>query len=193
MAGGNGTRQARDWYPTPPEATIALLGSPWTPSHDEPVWEPAAGDGAMVAPLIAAGFAVTATDIEPMGENIGRQNFLHTRTLRAPQIITNPPFNLAEQFIRQAMGLKADYLALLLKATYWHAAGRMPLWREYRPSAILPLTWRLDFMGLGQPTMDCSWVVWTARPSRGPVEVEYFPLEKPGNARTLGLFEKEPT
>src|SRR5207253_6736132 len=51
-----------DAYFSPPEATAALL----TIEHDKlprTLWEPAAGDGAIVGPLRAAGCQVVATDL----------------------------------------------------------------------------------------------------------------------------------
>lgn len=94
-------------------------------------------------------------------------------------IITNPPFSLAEQFIRKAHTYLCNSgicFAFLLKSQYWHSKNRLALFRECKPSYVLPLTWRPDFTGQGASLMDMMWCVWTeTRPSR----THYIPLERP--------------
>lgn len=168
MAGGNPAtgRQADDFYPTPPEVTQALLRR-YPRLAEEWIWEPAAGDFAMAAELEAIGAEVSATDINPRSPRVGRHDFLDSRTISTPftAIITNPPFNLAAKFIERAHFLARNspslsFVALVLKSTYWHAASRTTLFRNWPPTAIHPLTWRPDFMGRGAPTMEISWAVW---------------------------------
>lgn len=38
-------------------------------------------------------------------------------------IVTNPPFSLAEEFIRRALSITPN-VAMLLKQTYWNVGGR---------------------------------------------------------------------
>jgi hypothetical protein len=60
------TDRGLDPYFSPPEATASLLGieAEHLPKR---IWEPAAGDGAIVRPLQAAGFTVMASDIVDYG------------------------------------------------------------------------------------------------------------------------------
>jgi len=97
------------------------------------------------------------------------------------EIITNPPFNLSEQFIRHAIG-QAGVVAMLLKSQYWHAQKRIDLFKEYPPAYVLPLTWRPDFLfdqranGVkGSPTMEVHWTVWV----QGDYDTRYRLLKKP--------------
>lgn len=127
------------------------------------VWECACGDGALSKVFLAAGAQVLSTDLYDRGYGRGGQDFLKINRLPAPDcdIVTNPPFNLAEEFIRHAvLYLKAPRVFLLLKATYWHASKRIALWEECKPSWHLPITFRLDFTGAGSPTMELAWFVW---------------------------------
>lgn len=162
IAGGNGKRTADDFYATPPEALIALLRS--GALHDFPsrIWEPACGDGAMSRLLLADRFDVVSTDLVDRGyeDGLGGIDFLATTVPLAQGIITNPPFALAAKFIQHAWNLRIPFVALLLKATFFHAASRVQMFEEIPPAWILPVTWRLDFTGGGAPTMDCSWFVW---------------------------------
>jgi hypothetical protein len=63
-------------------------------------------------------------------------------------------------------------MALLLKATYWHAAKRIDLFRRHPPAAVHPLTWRVDFDGRDAPTMDVCWNVWQT----GTTGTRYEPI-----------------
>lgn len=172
-------RKPADLYPTPVDGTeslvpvlnvmrdhLALTG----PCR---VWEPACGDGRMARVLEWHGFDVFGSDFrETPGYGIGGIDFLKDapRTTGLiphdsfDMIVTNPPFSLAEQFIRKALSITPN-VAMLLKATYWNAASRLPFFHEHRPAFVLPLTWRLAFLESERgksPLMDCVWVVWSA-------------------------------
>lgn len=176
MAGAGGNRAKDDFYPTPAEVTEALLNV-WTPPAS--VWEPACGKGDISEVLKLYGHEVTSTDSVDRG--YGQQaDFLATTRRRADCIITNPPFCLAEEFIRHAQILGVDTMALLLKSTYWHATTRTRLFREWQPSHIYALTWRPDFRGQGAPVMECAWFVWEGNAK----ETTYNVLPRPSG----GLF-----
>jgi len=160
MSGGNPAegREERDLYRTPTEAVLALLqcGERFSPT----IWEPACGDGRIVRPFEAAGHKVIASDIHPLG--VGKKvDFLKVPPKPiANDIITNPPFDLAEEFIRHALAFQPRLLVLLLKATYWHADKRAREWDAIGPSRVYAMAFRLDFKDLGAPAMECSWFVW---------------------------------
>lgn len=169
IIGGHGQRQKWDYYPTPPECTVALMEWLDLPPSTV-VWEPAAGEGRMADVIARYVGKVISTDIQT-----------GTDFLTAPLpdkdvgwIITNPPFSRSVEFIRHANELNRPF-ALLLKSQYWHSARRKPLFDEIRPAAVLPLTWRPDFLGQGASMMDMIWCVW-----RGKHAVTiYHPLSKP--------------
>lgn len=88
-----------DLYQTPPWVTAELM--PHLPERLR-IWEPACGDGKMVAALKDAGHTVRATDI---GDGSG-VNFLHCQDADGIDgIITNPPFSLAREFAQHALDL----------------------------------------------------------------------------------------
>lgn len=179
ISGGNSAagRRQSDLYPTPPEVTVALLRFLNFPSGVS-VWEPAAGDGDMADVISQYAFPVYVTDIRD------GTDFLQSCIDGADWIITNPPFSLAEEFIRHAAELNKPF-AMLLKAQYWHAAKRAKLFEELPPSYILPLTWRPDFFFKerdgkkgGSPLMDVMWCVWLT-PWMKNVQTVYQPLLRP--------------
>ncbi len=185
LTGGSGKtkRRALDFYPTPPEATKALMN--FLKLDPCVVWEPACGDGSMSKVIEGYGHTVISSDIASECAGLSNQDFLRDNS--APQhkvdaIITNPPFNLSEAFIRRALQI-APTVAMLLKSQYWHAKVRYPLFAQHPPAYILPLTWRPDFLfntrkegeKKGAPTMEVAWTVWIT----GDRSAKYQPLLKP--------------
>lgn len=161
-------RKPADLYPTPPDCTYSLLPhlEEFLPvgSH---VLEPACADGQMSKALEEFGYIVDSTDLRPdVKYGTGGVDFLSDETY-LPQdyydaIITNPPFNAAEQFIRRALQ-HAPVVAMLLKAQFWNTKNRKALFRATRPALELNLTWRPAFLEAERgksPLMDCMWVVW---------------------------------
>lgn len=163
MAGGNPEdgRQEDDFYATPPEATKALLAAygPFLKDRGT-ILEPCCGDGAISKVLESEGYSVVSSDLVARG--YGTQQNIFDVQYGHPITITNPPFSIAEEIVRCVLGkLKSDCLCLLLKSTFFHADDRAQyLFNEFRPTRIYALPWRLDFMGLGRPTMECSWFIW---------------------------------
>lgn len=167
--GGNkDNRRSLDFYPTPPEVTIALMD--FLKLDPMIIWEPACGSGAMSNILKEYGHTVIETDIATGND------YLYTKGT-ADAIITNPPFNLSEQFITKAL-TESNIVAMVLKSQYWHAKKRLDLFSKNPPTYILPLTWRPDFMNGergGSPTMEVIWTVWI----KGDPKSKYIPLQKP--------------
>lgn len=177
-------RHSLDFYPTPPSATIALIKH-LRLGPENMVWECASGEGDMAKVFQHFQIDCIGTDIKD------GHDFLKIQGLsggRFPNwIITNPPFNLAAEFIRHAYSLNINF-ALLLKSQYWHASNRSKLFQECQPTEILPLSWRIDYKykerGLGNekqgsPTMDHIWCVWERDLQGKLTPTTYQPLPKP--------------
>lgn len=178
MLAGQGNRRADDFYPTPRTATVALLWRFGHLLHPGPVWESACGDGAVSRVLVEHGHSVLSTDLVWRGYGVPGVDYLKARSAGGGPIVTNPPFNLAEPFIRKAVA-EASIVAMLLKANFWNAKTRIPLFEETRPRWIAQMTWRLDFTGQGRGLMDCCWCVWT-RGWEGACETVLLPRPDEG-------------
>jgi hypothetical protein len=181
--GKSESRREMDFYPTPGEVTIALLDFLALPSCV--IWEPACGDGAMSRVMQQRGHQVISTDLRHTGFGIGGIDFLNAQHRNCDAVITNPPFNVADQFIRKALSL-APVVAMVLKSQYWHAQKRFDLFDQLPPAWVLPLTWRPDFLNGargGAPTMDCIWTVWRV----GDTDTKYKPLRKPAAIKQASL------
>ncbi len=149
ITGGNTAykRSETDFYPTPPEATQALLDF-LKLDHESIIWEPACGEGHMLSVMRNNGYIAIGTDI-----NTG-SDYLKVPKIDCDWIITNPPFSLSQDFINKSIEHHKPF-AFLLKSQYWHAKKRFDLFNEHKPQYILPLTWRPDFLfksrGTGHP------------------------------------------
>ena len=185
IAGGNTAykRAASDFYPTPPDVTVALMRFLGLDKRTI-IWEPACGEGHMVRVMEAMGYLVIGTDIQ------SGDDFLTTPLMDCDWIITNPPFSQSEAFIRRCME-HGKAFCLLLKSQYWHAKKRKPLFEKMPPEWILPLTWRPDFLfkkrGSGAPLMDVMWALW--EPAYGNRYItRYLPLDRP-TAEEMEMLE----
>lgn len=157
-------RNAADFYATPPECTAVLLENYGGMFRNGRVWEPACGDGAISKVLEADGLDVVSTDLHDRGYGEGGMNFL-TSDCSCQSIITNPPFHLAAQFIERAVQKEIPF-AMLLKATYWHAAKRTELFNRTMPLAVIAMSWRpaMSPERGKSGTMDFIWTVWRSKP-----------------------------
>lgn len=165
FAKGEAVREAADFYPTPPEPTRALLSAEGDRLTEfGGVWEPAAGDGAMVRELMAIGLMVYASDLIDRGCGAQIQSFYDYHDAPLKAIVTNPPFaecNADPGWVRHALEhLGVEYMALLLPINWLGAAGRAALWAQFPPARIYLMRWRIDFTGQGAPPMLNAWFVW---------------------------------
>lgn len=152
-----------DFYPTPPEATWALLEA--VPSWPEPIHEGACGDGAMVRVLQQYGRHVIATDLIDRGYGAGGQDFLQIKEPMGRSFVTNPPFKLATRFARHALSLGYEKVALLSRINFLNGTERSMLYALWPPKEVLVFPWRLqfarsDYKGKAKPMGDHCWIVW---------------------------------
>jgi hypothetical protein len=133
------------------------------------IWEPAAGDGAMVRPLKQAGFEVAASDIADyglLGCETGVDYLVATPPRGVRGVITNPPYRLAMPFARKAIG-EVPYVALLLRTNFLESVARLSFFRRHPPARLwlssrrLPMMHRLGWQGPRAPSNTCfAWFIW---------------------------------
>ena len=116
FSGNNlGQRKKSDFYETPYSMTRQFIEIGLF-DRSQPVLEPACGSGAIVRVLRETGFQdVRAYDLE--------KDFL-TETEPVAQIITNPPFSLALEFVLKAKEVAEERFAFLLPLSYLHGKER---------------------------------------------------------------------
>lgn len=173
MSAGRKKGDPLDRYDTPPEVTRAFLaawGGDLLGALD--VLEPAAGSGALLGPLAECWpmSSISAWDIEPRMDEVAQWDFL-TETPNEDDgeydvVITNPPFRLAEQFLRWAMIFvrPGGYVVLLLRAGFLESKARRNVLTQYPPLEVWFLRSRPKFTGPntdgGTDTAMYAWFVW---------------------------------
>lgn len=157
-------REKDDFYPTPPQATEALLRAE---SFTGDVWEPACGDGAISRVLQSHGHNVLSTDLIDRGFGTPRVDFLMEYKRRAPNIITNPPYKLALQFITKALELSNAKVAMLLRLAFLEGKTRRYLFTEYPLARVHVFSERINFARAGVDSgnggggmIAFAWFVW---------------------------------
>jgi hypothetical protein len=136
-----------DDYPTPPWATRALcefLIGQGIDISQQSVLEPACNRGHMAKPLAEYFASVDASDIHDYGYGAVRDflpqpMFMREAGRRVDWIITNPPFNLAADFAREANRRAKVGVALIVRSAWLESEER---YRElFSQSAMRPTFW----------------------------------------------------
>lgn len=174
-------RPGDDHYDTWPRVTRALLS---VERFGGSVWECCAGVGCMAEPLRAAGHQVCATTIgdrywprdRPRKRVEGGVDFLASRRLRAPNLVTNPPFRLTKAILRHAFSLEPAKVCLFLNVKFLAGIDRKDhLFQEFPPARVWVFADRITMYPHGwtgkrnQTTETMAWFVWDApfrRPNR---------------------------
>ena len=116
-----------DLYPTSPEATPKLIEAEPLPHV---LWEPCCGTGTIVKALRQAGHRVVATDLHDWGCPRSRAGVDFLTQRRAPAgtegIVFNPPYRLANAFVRHALTL-VPLVVALVPLTFQESIGRSDL------------------------------------------------------------------
>ncbi len=166
-----------DFFPTPRWATFALIDNE-TFSGD--IWESACGNGAMSDVLSQTGQKVTSTDLYDRGFGEGGIDFL-SEDRTAPNIVTNPPYNAAEGFVKSGLKAAERKFALLLRLAFLEGANRQrTIFSVAPPSRVWVFSERITFYPAGATvkgsgTTAYAWFVWD-KDSTG-TELRWF---KPG-------------
>ena len=87
------------------------------------VWEPACGDG-MMSKVLETKYRVISTDVADRGYGEPGVDFLAQTKARAPNIVTNPPFNLINAFVPKALSLTTGKVALLARLSFLEGTRR---------------------------------------------------------------------
>lgn len=166
-----------DFFPTPAWATYALIDNE---SFRGDIWESACGNGAMSEILAKAGGPVRSSDLYDRGFGEAGVDFLDT-PLRAQNVVTNPPYNAAEGFVKSGLAAAQRKFALLLRLAFLEGANRQrSIFSVAPPSRVWVFSERITFYPAGATikgsgTTAYAWFVWD-KDSSG-TEVRWF---KPG-------------
>lgn len=161
LVGTSAGRPDDDFYPTPPEATQALLDHE---TFEGTIWEPACGDGAICRVLEKNGLKLIATDLNYRDYGLGDVNFL-TSNMQSANIITNPPYKLAEEFIHKALKQTTGKVAMLCKLQFLEGAKRKVMFENTPLKKVYVFSKRLSMTRNGEKMKNSgmiafAWFVW---------------------------------
>lgn len=159
-----------DYFPTPPWATRALFKHVITNESlilGETCLEPACGQGHMSRTLSETFAGVTSSDVFNYGHG-NVVDFLSNFYMENSfdWVITNPPFKLAEDFIKKGLGVCKIGVAMLVRTVFIESVGRYNnLFNPIPPFAMAQFSERVP-MVKGRVDKKAStatgycWIVW---------------------------------
>ena len=151
-----------DFYPTPEWATQALLEQE---NFDGSIWECACGDGAMSEVIKQYGYNVYSSDLYERGYGEGGIDFVSSNK-KFDNIITNPPFHSAEQFVSSGIRNASKKFAHLLRLAFLESARRQTeIFNLNPPARVWVFSERITFypkgvVRKGNGTTAYAWFVW---------------------------------
>lgn len=127
----NTAREDNDFYATDPKAMELALPYLKQCGLSHKVWECACGEGHLSEVLKDNGYDVYSSDLIDRGYGEVK-DFLKCDTIWEGDILTNPPFKYAEQFVRQGMKLinQGNKVCLFLKIQFLESSKRYQLFKD---------------------------------------------------------------
>ena len=130
-------RQSEDYYATDPIAIDVLVNDGGV-TFDNCIWECACGEGHLSERLKSYGYDVCSTDLVDRGYGEGQLDFLTYNGIWDGDILTNPPYKYAKEFIEHAMEIIPDgkRVFMFLKIQFLEGKARKQLFEKYPPKCV---------------------------------------------------------
>lgn len=178
-------RAGNDFYATPIPATISLLAREEFTGR---ILEPACGQGHIIKAIkqwnpaadVCGIDIVRRADIFDLG-SMGEGDFLSFgfREGEYENVITNPPFSLAQQFIEKALYVASEKIAIFCKIQLLEGQSRRKMFENTNLKTVYVFSKRVSPLNDGRETdergrpwastMCFAWFVWDKRYSGDPV------------------------
>lgn len=168
-------REKNDYYATDPSAIDFLINSGIDICKD--VWEPACGEGHLSKRLKDYGYNVWSTDLIDRGYCDDVVDFLKYDKKWHGDIITNPPYKYAQEFVTKALDL-VDYnnrIFMFLKLQFLEGKSRRKLFDTKQLETLLVSSSRIicakngDFDNVSSSAVAYGWFVFKKFYGKDPV------------------------
>lgn len=159
-------REINDFYATDPKAAVVLL-------EVEPeltdIWEPACGAGHLAKVFAQYNRLAAASDLIDRGYGKPNVDFLQCNYHHDGDVVTNPPFRYAMEFVQKALELIPDRrkVAMFLRIQFLEGKARRKFFDEYPPQTVYIFNSRIkcamngDFEATkGSAALQYAWFVW---------------------------------
>ena len=176
-------REENDFYATDPKAVELLLDL--EDFSNGVIWECACGEGHLSKAIINKGLKCYSSDLIDRGfEKADVIDFLNYDADWFGNIITNPPYKYASEFIEKSMNIihNGFKVAMFLKIQFLEGKARKKLFTKYPPKKIYVSSSRLlcaknaDFDGMkagGGSAVAYAWFIWE-KGFEGQTTIEWF-------------------
>jgi len=121
----NGEREKDDFYPTPKYAVKELLKRE---GFNGNIWECACGEGDISEVFLKKGFDVKSTDLIDRG--FGEVGNFFEIDFVADNIVTNPPYKHALEFVNEAKKKSTGKIAMFLKTVFLESEKRRTMFED---------------------------------------------------------------
>lgn len=160
-----GEREKDDYYATEPKATEWLLK---LETFNGPILEPSCGEGHISEVLINGGYQVVSRDLIDRGYGEVADFLSADNTKWDGDIITNPPYKYAQEFVEKALQIIPDgcKVAMFLKVQYLEGKRRRKMFDTMPPKRIWVSSSRLkcaingDFDNMTGSATAYAWFIW---------------------------------
>lgn len=181
--GRSDVRHPDDFYATPAWCTRAI--APHLRLFPERgAYDPCAGSGAILDVMLDLGCTTSGLELDAerarqaqlRGHGVHSRDALGEYPWRVPErglVVTNPPYGLALEFVRRALG-ECSHVAMLLRLP-WLASQKRAAWMRANTPAVYVLPRRPSFTGKGTDATDYAWMLW----SFGPPTVHILEVSDP--------------
>jgi len=164
-------REVNDYYATDPEALRTLLRYE---KFNRYIWECACGGGHLSEVLMEKGYDVKSSDIIDRGFawtqiiDFLKVSRYDIRNDFSRDIITNPPYKYAKEFVEHALDISMDSIkiAMFLKLTFLEGQARRKLFEKYPPKTIYVFSNRVkcakngEFENVSSSAVAYAWFIW---------------------------------
>jgi len=180
-------RSANDWYREPVWAIEGLLD---VQRFSGLTLDPACGSGTIPTTFEARGLSCHGADlVDRAGGDYAVMDFLtETRAGAVDNVVTNPPFDLAEAFLSRALRLARHKVAFLLRLSWLEGRSRIWVYDSTPLCAVHPFAARVSMPPGGMDiepkggAVAFAWYVWDhSHPVGAPAvirRVERSPKQK---------------
>lgn len=169
LAGTSKTRKRidNDFYATNPESTLALLEKE---KFTGTILEPSCGQGHISEILKEHGYTVISNDLINRGYGETFKDFLTEEFGRVDNIITNPPFKYAKEFIEKSLSITNHKVAMFCKLQLLEGVARKEMFESTPLKTVYVFSKRQTPLPDGSlfnengkkwsSTMAFAWFVW---------------------------------
>lgn len=168
-------RECNDFYATEPKALELLLKEE---TFSKNIWECACGQGHLSEVLKTYGYNVLSTDLIDRGYGRGGIDFLKCNDLFDGDIITNPPYKYALEFVKKSLEIipEGHKAAMFLKLQFLEGKTRRKFFDKTPPAKIYVASGRLRCAMNGDSNkyskstaVAYAWFIWEKGNTKPPV------------------------